>query len=141
MVDEATPRLVDLLTLMQRRLCRSLDGALASLDLTVDQWRTLRLLAASPGMTMGDLAERLQTTGPTTTRLVDGLVDRALVYRRPSDSDRRRVEAAVSEAGARLLNQAESIAASHEGRLRDELGHAVFAELLDALSETFDAHV
>lgn len=116
-----TPRLVDELTGLQRQLARSLEAALAEVDLTLDQWRALRALDEGPEATMGVLTDRLQTPPPSTTRLVDGLVDRALVYRRPSDVDRRRIEAALSEAGRRLLAQAEAIAALHERRVRDAL--------------------
>ncbi len=115
------PRLVDELTGLQRVLARSLEAALAEVDLTLDQWRALRALDEGPDATMGALTDRLQTPPPSTTRLVDGLVDRALVYRRASDVDRRRIEAALSEAGRRLLAQADAIAAGHEARARAAL--------------------
>lgn len=132
-----TPRLVDELTGLQRQLARSLEAALAEVDLTLDQWRALRALNEGPDATMGALTERLQTPPPSTTRLVDGLVDRALVYRRPSDVDRRRIEAALSDAGRRLLVQAEAAAAQHERRVRDALAADLrrMAAVIDALME------
>lgn len=43
------------------------------------------------------------------------------MYRRASDVERRRTEAALSEAGRRLLAQADAIAAGHEARARAAL--------------------
>lgn len=130
----ATPRLVELLTVVQRRVARSAEDALARVDLTVDQWRALRTLAAGPGLTMGELTERLLIPAPSTTRLVDGLVDRALVYRRSSPGDRRRVEATLTDAGDRLLARAEALVDSHEAEIRSGYGASVVDALLDALS-------
>ena len=100
MADMLPPRLMDELTHAHRRWVRDLEAILTPLDLTLDQWRALRWLQRCPGLTMGELVEQLQMPAPSATRLVDGLVDRALVFRRASSVDRRRVEMNVSAAGA-----------------------------------------
>lgn len=129
----SAPDLVDLLTVAQRRVARSVEGPLGRIGLSLDQWRALRACGECGGATMGDLAERVQVPAPTLTRIVDSLVDRGLVTRRPAPDDRRRVEVVVSQAGQQLLTQAESAVAGYETALRDSLGETVLADLVAAL--------
>lgn len=124
--------LVDSLAVVHRRLTRSLDRLLAEEGATVDQWRILRTVAASDGLLMGELAERVGIPGPSVTRIVDGLVDRALVYRTRTDPDRRRVAVRVSDAGLALLRRMDAVAAAHEQGVRDVIGEAAFQGLVRA---------
>ncbi|PPK92484.1 DNA-binding MarR family transcriptional regulator [Kineococcus xinjiangensis] len=110
-------RLLDLLTRAQRLAWRELAERFAEEGTGVEQWRVLRALAGTDGTTMGHLAEQLQVPPASLTRLVDGLVDDALVYRRPSTTDRRRIVAHLSDRGAALLERLEAIAAAHEAAL------------------------
>lgn len=113
------PRLVDTLSSALRALSRPLAETLdREENVSLDQWRTLRALSTSEGRTMGELSERLQIPAPSVTRIVDGLVDRALVFRHGSATDRRRVEVLLSEAGAVLLSRLEDIAVAHEAQCR-----------------------
>ncbi len=131
MADMLPPRLMDELTHAHRRWVRDLEAILTPLDLTLDQWRALRWLQRCPGLTMGELVEQLQMPAPSATRLVDGLVDRALVFRRAPSADRRRAEMNVSAAGAELVRRAEPLAAGHERSVQDAL-----TDVLDAVRET-----
>ena len=110
-------RLLDLLTSAQRLVWRELAERFAEEGAGVEQWRVMRALAGTEGTTMGALAEQLQVPPASLTRLVDGLVDDALVYRRPSSTDRRRIVAHLSDRGAALLERLEAIAAAHEAAL------------------------
>lgn len=126
------PRLVDSLAVVHRRLTRSLDRLLAEEGTTVDQWRVLRAIAAADGLLMGELTDRVGIPGPSVTRLVDGLVDRALVYRTKSDPDRRRVAVHASEAGQTVLRRMDALVAAHEQGVRDILGESAVQSLTRA---------
>ncbi|WP_461166106.1 MarR family transcriptional regulator [Tsukamurella serpentis] len=76
--------------------------ALAELELTVEHFRALRLLAEGEGATVGEIAARTGTTPSSTTRLVDRLVERELAYRRPAPSDRRSTLLTMSDTGAQV---------------------------------------
>jgi DNA-binding MarR family transcriptional regulator len=131
---ELPPRLVDTLSTALRMISRPLQEALEREEsVSLDQWRTLRALSASEGRTMGELSERLQIPAASATRIVDGLVDRALVFRHGSAVDRRRVEVLLSEAGGALLARLEDIALAHEAQYRATSGVSV-DELIAALS-------
>ena len=127
------PRLFDLLTVAHRVIGRSLQAHLESEEgVTVDQWRTLRTLSSDTGRTMGELVERLQIPAASLTRLVDGLVDRSLVFRHAGPVDRRRIEVFLSGTGAALQVRLEELVRLHERRYRQTPGLPV-NELIAAL--------
>lgn len=109
---DAAAHLLRILTRMQRQLTRALDGALAEIQLTADQWLLLRAVRSTDEATMRDLVRQVGLTPATATRAVDALVDAALVYRHTAHGDRRRVAVTLSDMGARHLRQADAIAAS-----------------------------
>jgi DNA-binding MarR family transcriptional regulator len=132
--QDLPPRLVDTLSVALRILSRPLQEALEREEnVSLDQWRTLRALSGLEGRTMGELADRLQIPAPSVTRIVDGLVDRALVFRHASSTDRRRVEVLLSEAGSALLSRLEDIALAHESQFAAS-GDLSVDELIAALS-------
>lgn len=53
----------------------------------------------------GELARRFNVTTPTITRMVDNLVERGYVERRPDSEDRRRIYLAPTEMGASVAQQ------------------------------------
>lgn len=132
-VQHPDPRLVDVVSAAYRVLARGLAERLEEEGATVDQWRVLRAVAAGDGVSMSELADRLQLPAPSLTRVVDSLVDRATVYRRQSVHDRRRVDAHLSEAGAVLLERLEAIAEAHERQVTAPWGPGEVAATVHAL--------
>jgi DNA-binding MarR family transcriptional regulator len=136
-VDTAVaPRadLVELLTATSRRVSRAVAGALAEDGGTLDGYRVLRLLAAAPGRSMGQLVATLHLPGPTATRVVDGLVDSALAYRLPDPADRRRVVVHASALGRTRLARWEGLVAAQEAALARSLGEDRVGALVAALA-------
>lgn len=118
MQDSARPgRLLDALARAHRVVGRTLQGDLEREEgITVDQWRVLRALGPDDGRTMGELVERLQIPAATITRLVDALVDRALVFRHARPTDRRQVEVLLSTLGSQVLARVEGLVQRDEDR-------------------------
>lgn len=85
------------------RLAKSAELALGGVDLSLPQYRVLVFLSEHHAAAASALATRLDVTRPTITALVDGLVARGLVQRRPASADRRRVEHHLTTAGERIL--------------------------------------
>lgn len=125
--------LVDLLTSTQRVLTKGLATLFDEENVTVDQWRILRDLDGDIGRPMGELAASLEIPHPTVTRLVDGLVDSAHLYRTQSDEDRRRVSVHLSHRGQQLLQRLDALAAAHEQSLSAHCGHDAVQDLLTSL--------
>jgi DNA-binding MarR family transcriptional regulator len=127
---------VETLVLAQRRAVRGLAARLADDGCTLDQWRVLRALDDDEGHVMGELADSLQIAQPTLTRVVDGLVDSAWVYRRPSLEDRRRVAVHLSRQGRVRLGRLDAIVRAHEDALRASPDWADVQSLISGLSRT-----
>ncbi len=127
------PGLVELLATTSRQVARGVAGALGEDGGTLEGYRVLRALAVSPGTTMGQVASALQLPAPTATRVVDGLVDGALVYRRPDPDDGRRVLVHLSTAGRARLSRWESLVRAHEDAVTAVLGPAQVQVLVAAL--------
>ena len=106
------------------------------LGLTLSQLRVLHLLRDHPA-SCGQLAEHLGITASTATALIDRLVRRGLLERRPRPGDRRVTDLALSEAARNLLPEA---AARKGGEIRaavEELAPAdreQLAALLDRVT-------
>ncbi len=135
MGDTGQGRLLDSLATAHRRLSRLLDSQLAEEGATVDHWRVLRALGESDGMLMGELIARLGVPGPSLTRIVDSLVDRAMVYRHQSPEDRRRVQVHLSETGSAALDRMDAIISAHEELISEALGRRRFRALTAALED------
>ena len=93
---------VDLLRQVTSGLTSRVEEILVGSDLTLDQWRVLHTLAEVGPLSMSDLSGRTRISGPTVTRLVDRLVERALLYRNVDATDRRRVVVHAAERGRAL---------------------------------------
>lgn len=70
---------------------------------SVAQCYALESLGVSEGLTMGELAASQRVAVSTMTRVVDQLVSRGLVERRPDASDRRVLRVFPTAEGRRLL--------------------------------------
>ncbi len=127
--------LVELLTVVTRRVARGAAAVLAEDGATLDSYRALRALGGGPGCTMGELGTALSMPAPTATRLVDGLVDAALAYRLPDPDDGRRVRVHLSARGRTRLGRLEALVRAHEAALGAELGAERVGALVTALTD------
>ena len=87
-------------------------------NLNSEQYEALLAIKAftsSDGLTIADLSERLQVKHHSTVNIVDRLVDRKLIRRRPGDRDRREKHVELTPAGSNLLDK---LAAAHRAELR-----------------------
>ena len=88
------------------KLARQVTIPLGEVDLSLPQYRVLAFLEegeAAPS----DLAGRLSVSRPSITALMDGLITRGLVERRPDSDDGRRVHHHLTDAGRAILQQAD----------------------------------
>jgi len=96
------------------RLSRVVENAVGE-DLSLSQYRLLAFLAKGDWAASA-LADRLDVSRPSVTGLVDGLVKRGLVERRPATDDRRRIDHVITADGRRALEDADARA---DERLRE----------------------
>jgi len=72
-------------------------------ELTVPQFRTLVFYDNHPGGTLSEAADHLGLGMPSASKVVETLVMRRLLQRAPNAQDRRRVDIALTPAGADVL--------------------------------------
>lgn len=104
-------------------------ATLAEHDLTVDQWRVLRWLTFTGPQSMSDLVNGTRITGPTLSRVVDKLAERALVYRNVDAGDRRRVLVHAADRGRRLVADVAPLIDDVERRGLDSLSASELSTL------------
>ena len=102
------------------RLARHVELAVASVDLTLSQYRVLSILGEGREAASA-LAEKLAVSRPSVTGVVDGLVARGLVRRDQGDGDRRRVDVDLTESGRELLVAADLAVDQRMERIRQLL--------------------
>ncbi|MGI8769925.1 MAG: MarR family transcriptional regulator [Acidobacteriaceae bacterium] len=122
-------------------LRRQVQQTLRPQGLTTTQYNALRILrgAGGEGMTCSELGNRLVTSDPDITRLLDRLARQKLVRRRRDLRDRRVVLTEISDEG---LLQLEMITPALDARVRQilqHLGRERLELLIDLLEEARNA--
>jgi DNA-binding MarR family transcriptional regulator len=91
---------------------------LSAYDLTHAQFNILRILRGAGGfININTVKLRMVEKSPNTTRLMDKLIEKELIMRMRSESDRRAMEVSITPKGLELLQQTE-----HDARM-SELTH------------------
>jgi DNA-binding MarR family transcriptional regulator len=103
--SHAPQTVVDALLRASRALVAISARSLASVseDVTLPQFRTLVMLANRGPQTVSSIAEGLDVHASTMTRMCNRLVNRGLVIRTPSATDRREVVVTLSTQGRQLV--------------------------------------
>jgi len=115
------------------RLTRVVESALGDDDLSLSQYRLLAFLAQGDWAASA-LADRLDVSRPSITGLVDGLVKRGLVERRPSADDRRRIDHVLTTAGRKTLREADERADTRLRKVLADVPADVADDVLDSLT-------
>jgi DNA-binding MarR family transcriptional regulator len=101
--DEVTDAVVAASRVLVAVAARSLSAV--NSDVTLAQYRTLVVLASRGRRPLGFLAEQLDVTPSTATRMCDRLVRKGLVDRRPSESSRREIEISITAEGRAIVDR------------------------------------
>lgn len=79
-----------------------------NIDLTPDQWYVLTILNdQESGLSQNQVAASTFKDAPTISRIIDLLVKKEYVVRKPFEGDRRRYQVVISEKGIEILNRAQ----------------------------------
>ncbi len=71
-------------------------------DLSLPQWVILSAIWRESGLTISDLAAYSGNNAPATSRIVDRMIDKGLLLRKPDANDRRTVRIAATQAAKDL---------------------------------------
>ena len=73
-------------------------------EVTLTQYRTLVVLASRGPQSLADLAEAVDVTPPTATRMCDRLIKKGLIRRRHDRGDRRLIRLTLAKKGQELVD-------------------------------------
>lgn len=107
--------------------------AWAELGLTTAQLRVMAHVRETPGVTAGELAERLTVTPPTISGIVDRLVKLGLIRRQDDDSDRRLVRNHLTLEGESACTRLERGGDIFTRRILVEMDHHDLEQLIRGL--------
>lgn len=107
--------------------------AWAEMGLTTAQLRVLFLVRETPGVTAGELAQKIGVTPPTISGIVDRLVKMDLVRREDDESDRRLVRNMLTEQGNSTCNRMEEGTETFTRRILIEMDHKDLEALITGL--------
>jgi len=88
-----------------RRIVRMIRLAESTGEISAAQRFVLQSLSAAPASSLAELAKRTLTDQSSVSTVVSKLVDKKLVARTPSATDRRRAELRLTATGAKLVKQ------------------------------------
>ena len=100
--DETARHLLETVPLVMRTIRSEMRSHRAP-DLSVPQFRALGFIDRNPGASLSDVTEHMGLALPSVSKLVDGLVARALATRQEDRADRRRVVLRLTPAGRDTL--------------------------------------
>lgn len=117
MTEECAGAVMDTVPLVMR-LIRAEMRSHRSPDLSVPQFRALLYVYRHTGASLSDVAEHLGLTLPSTSKLVNRLVERELLTRASAPDDRRRMILDITPTGQIVLDAA---AQATRARLMEQL--------------------
>ncbi len=113
--DEELDRGVGLILAGERALAAAAETARLAADLSRSEMQALLAIRYQPGLSVGQLRERIAATVPTLARILGSLDERGLIERPRAGQDRRQRQLALSPSGDALTAP---IAAAMRERLK-----------------------
>jgi DNA-binding MarR family transcriptional regulator len=123
------------------RLARALERHAGAYGLTDAKLLLLETLDCCEGGCAGlcSIGDEMGVSRPNVTKLVDGLERAGLVERTPHPTDRRRVQARLTDAGRELVREAGPGRESVRSRAWDDLADAELASVVALLQRAAPA--
>ena len=135
-----TPSLHSLLNQASRRMTSELRRVVSAEGLPVEFWRVLEALADERGRSMSELAEQIGMQMPATSKVVDRMVEAALIQRSADPADQRRVILHISDFGIQKFGALGAEMREHRSRLETAFGVRQEERLRQLLKAFIEAH-
>jgi len=118
---EKVERLADIIMVLQRCFIQRLSEQLVHGQVSFPQYFLLAHIAANEGISMTDIAERMNHSTAAATGLVDRLENLGYVRRGPATSDRRKVMVKITKKGQSLVGKIRQDIAGNLHTLMEQL--------------------
>jgi DNA-binding MarR family transcriptional regulator len=120
------------------RLTLNLKNDLRPAKMTLSRWRTLSVLTASDGRSMGELAAYMVIEQPALSRIIDQMERDGLVTRRLASRDNRVVQVYLTDAGRQMFRQIRPLELRHYEQTIEGFKPAELEDLNKLLSRLWD---
>ncbi len=127
--DDLSPRFSYLIGRLDRMVRRELSDALADANLTLNQYTTLSILVARPGLTNAQLARRALVSPQAMNQAINALIKQGFVERQPHPTNRRKLRVTLTPAGKVMLGKVEAIIDQAEDKILQRLGDSERVDL------------
>ncbi|MBN3523401.1 MarR family winged helix-turn-helix transcriptional regulator [Paenibacillus apiarius] len=114
-----------------RKLSNLLQQRLKEHDITPEQWSVLYQISRANGLIQKEIAERAGKDKPTTTRILDHLERKGLIYKKIGENDRRSFLVNITDNGMALIQRTAPI----ERQAADDIKQCVSNEEYEVLME------
>lgn len=88
-----------------RKLSNLLLQRLKPYDITPEQWSVLYQISRADGLIQKEIAELSGKDRPTTTRILDHLQEKGLVFKKMDDNDRRSFLVSITDKGKSVIDK------------------------------------
>ena len=120
-----------------RMVEEAINAVLKPFDISIQQYNVMRILRGQKGKpaNLSTLQERMVDRSSNTTRLVDKLVNKALVKRQVCKENRRKVEIFITTKGLDLLKELDPITEENNQKIVSNLSIAELESLNSLLDQ------
>jgi len=120
------------------QLTLNLKNDLRPAKMTLARWRTLSVLTATDGRSMGELATYMVIEQPALSRVIDQMERDGLVTRRLASNDNRVVQVYLTDAGRQMFRQIRPLELRHYERAIEGFKATELEELNKLLSRLWN---
>lgn len=114
-----------------RKLSMLFQNGLKEYDITPEQWSVLFQIDRTEGLIQKEIAKRSGKDKPTTTRILDHLEGKGLVYKRTGEKDRRSFKVYITDKGRALVKETVPV----EDKVTEEIMNCISSEEYEVLME------
>ena len=119
----------------RERVMGPIRAVLADAGVTEQQWRVLRVLHESGPLDPTRIADQACLLLPSLTRILQKLEEKALIRRKPNQTDKRKQIVQITTQGAALIKANFDASIAVMEKVRIQMGPDRYEALLDLLNE------
>ncbi|CAM4494175.1 MAG: MarR family transcriptional regulator [Paenibacillus macerans] len=123
-----------------RKIASLLQHRLKEYDITPEQWSVLNQIDQSEGLIQKEIADRCGKDKPTTTRILDLLESKGLIYKQTGKQDRRSFAVFSTERGRALIRETIALEQGVTEEVKRCMSEEEYLMLLNLL-ERVNAHI
>ncbi|MBM7563941.1 DNA-binding MarR family transcriptional regulator [Paenibacillus sacheonensis] len=116
-----------------RKLSALFQQRLAAHGITPEQWSALNQIDQAQGLIQKDIADRTGKDKPTTTRILDLLEKKGLIYKKPGERDRRCFVVYSTELGQKTIRETTPIEDSVTADVKQCISDEEYDMMMDML--------